>query len=96
MPGEVASNPDDASIVRAIISLAHGLRLKVIAEGVESEEQLKILKRLGCDQYQGFYRSAAIPAMEIERQVRQALRARTGEEPDTDRTQSKLFRLRET
>ena len=37
---DVASNPDDASIVRAIISLAHGLRLKVIAEGVESAEQL--------------------------------------------------------
>jgi diguanylate cyclase len=91
----VASNPDDASIVRAIISLAHGLRLKVIAEGVESEEQLNILRRLGCDQYQGFYRSAAIPAMEIERQVRQAPRARAGEEAEIDRTQSKLFRLRE-
>jgi diguanylate cyclase len=91
----LASNPDDASIVRAIISLAHGLRLKVIAEGVESEEQLNILKRLGCDQYQGFYRSAAIPAIEIEQQVRQESRARPGEEADADRTQSKLFRLRE-
>ena len=91
---DVASNPDDASIVRAIISLAHGLRLKVIAEGVESAEQLSILKHMGCDQYQGFYRSAAVPAMEIERLVRLATPGKDRAE-ETDRTQSKLFRLRE-
>ena len=89
---DVASNASDASIVRAIISLAHGLRLKVIAEGVESEEQLAILKRMGCDQYQGFYRSAAVPAATIETLSRAA--AEDGES-DIDRTQSKLFRLRE-
>ena len=93
---DVASNAGDASIVRAIISLAHGLRLKVIAEGVESEEQLGILRRMGCDQYQGFFRSAAVPAAEIERFVREDNeRAQPREEADIDRTQSKLFRLRE-
>jgi EAL domain-containing protein (putative c-di-GMP-specific phosphodiesterase class I) len=93
---DVASNAGDASIVRAIISLAHGLRLKVIAEGVESEEQLGILKRMGCDQYQGFFRSAAVPAAEIERFVREDnARLRDQGEADIDRTQSKLFRLRE-
>jgi diguanylate cyclase (GGDEF)-like protein len=95
---DVASNAGDASIVRAIISLAHGLRLKVIAEGVESEEQLGILKRMGCDQYQGFFRSAAVPAADIERFVREdngRLQAQ-GCEADIDRTHSKLFRLRET
>ena len=93
---DVASNAGDASIVRAIISLAHGLHLKVIAEGVESEEQLGILRRMGCDQYQGFYRSAAVPAAEIERFVRQdGERPKTEGEADIDRTQSKLFRLRE-
>jgi diguanylate cyclase (GGDEF)-like protein len=92
---DVATNPDDASIVRAIISLAHGLRLKVIAEGVESAEQLAILKHMGCDQYQGFYRSAAVPAMEIERLVRLASPGNGPSEAETDRTQSKLFRLRE-
>jgi len=82
--------------VRAIISLAHGLRLKVIAEGVESEEQLAILRRMGCDQYQGFYRSAAVPAADIEKFVRQdAERMMNQGEADVDRTQSKLFRLRE-
>jgi diguanylate cyclase (GGDEF)-like protein len=93
---DVASNAGDASIVRAIISLAHGLRLKVIAEGVESEEQLGILKRMGCDQYQGFFRSAAVPPAEIERFVRHDTgREKSESERDIDRTQSKLFRLRE-
>ena len=93
---DVASNSGDASIVRAIISLAHGLRLKVIAEGVESEDQLSILKRMGCDQYQGFYRSAAVPAADIEKFVRRdADHRQTAAESDIDRTQSKLFRLRE-
>jgi len=93
---DVASNADDASIVRAIISLAHGLRLKVIAEGVESEEQLGILRRMGCDQYQGFFRSAAVPAADIEKFARDDTgRVKHRGETDTDRTQSKLFRLRE-
>jgi diguanylate cyclase len=93
---DVASNAGDASIVRAIISLAHGLRLKVIAEGVESEEQLGILKRMGCDQYQGFFRSPAVPAAEIEKFARHDdMRSKAPGEPDIDRTQSKLFRLRE-
>jgi diguanylate cyclase len=93
---DVATNAGDASIVRAIISLAHGLRLKVIAEGVESEEQLGILRKMGCDQYQGFFRSAAVPAVEIEKFVREDdARLRNPVEAEIDRTQSKLFRLRE-
>jgi diguanylate cyclase len=93
---DVASNSGDASIVRAIISLAHGLRLKVIAEGVESEEQLGILRRMGCDQYQGFFRSPAVPAAEIERFARHDdERSKAPGEPEIDRTQSKLFRIRE-
>ena len=91
----MASNAGDASIVRAIISLSHGLRLKVIAEGVESEEQLGILRRMGCDQYQGFYRSAAVPAADIEKFMRDDERLKNPGEADIDRTQSKLFRLRE-
>ena len=52
--GDVTRRPEDASIVHAIISLAHSLHLKVIAEGVETPEQLALLAELGCDQYQGF------------------------------------------
>lgn len=51
---DVISDPDDATIVRAIISLAHSLRLTAIAEGVENEEQLKFLREHGCDMVQGF------------------------------------------
>jgi diguanylate cyclase (GGDEF)-like protein len=62
---DMTTNSDAASIVKAIISLAHSLRLKVVAEGVETAEQLQHLKDLGCDQFQGFYRSAAILPGEI-------------------------------
>jgi diguanylate cyclase (GGDEF)-like protein len=57
---DVVANPEDAAIVEAIISLAHSLRLKVIAEGVETEQQLEFLRSLGCDQYQGFFCSPAV------------------------------------
>jgi EAL domain-containing protein (putative c-di-GMP-specific phosphodiesterase class I) len=62
---EIMSHPDDASIVRAIVSLAHSLRLKVVAEGVEAVEQLEFLKSLGCDEYQGYYFSPAVPAQDF-------------------------------
>jgi diguanylate cyclase len=62
---DLITQPDDASIVQAIISLAHNLRLKVVAEGVETAEQLKFLRSVGCDQYQGFHFSAALPAEEF-------------------------------
>jgi diguanylate cyclase (GGDEF)-like protein len=88
---EVMSRPEDASIVRAIISLAHSLRLKVVAEGVESPEQLEFLKTLGCDQYQGFHFSPALPASQFEALVR----SKRPSEPvlaenDPGRTHSKL------
>lgn len=52
---EIASNPEDAAIVATIISMAHNLNLKTIAEGVETEEQWKILRILRCDMAQGYY-----------------------------------------
>jgi diguanylate cyclase (GGDEF)-like protein len=67
---EVAASRDDAEIVRAIVSLAHSLHLKVIAEGVETDEQLSFLRDLGCDQYQGFHCSPPVPADEFELMMR--------------------------
>jgi EAL domain-containing protein (putative c-di-GMP-specific phosphodiesterase class I) len=67
---EMDSRADDASIVQAIVSLAHGLKLKVVAEGVETLAQLDALKALGCDQYQGFHFSRALPPDEFERLIR--------------------------
>ena len=88
---EVMSRPEDASIVRAIVSLAHSLRLKVVAEGVESTEQLEFLKTLGCDQYQGFHYSKALPPTQFEALVRAKREAAVEHtESDLDRTHSKL------
>ncbi|MGQ0546477.1 MAG: EAL domain-containing protein [Betaproteobacteria bacterium] len=62
----MSESAGDASIVAAIISLAHSLRLKVVAEGVESEAQARILSELGCDQAQGYLFSPPVPAARIE------------------------------
>jgi EAL domain-containing protein (putative c-di-GMP-specific phosphodiesterase class I) len=59
---DATTDPDDAAIVLAITTLAHNLRLKVIAEGVETEEQLRFLQLLRCDEIQGFLFSKPVPA----------------------------------
>jgi diguanylate cyclase (GGDEF)-like protein len=61
----VTVNRDDASIVTAIISLARSLNLKVIAEGVETAEQLWFLHEQGCDSFQGYYLSKPVLAVEL-------------------------------
>lgn len=64
---EMTADPDTASIVMAIISMAHTLQLKTIAEGIETEEQWKFLRLLRCDMGQGFYFSKPLPAEEAEK-----------------------------
>ncbi len=63
---DLSLDTDAASIVTAIIALAHSLNLKTIAEGVETEELLKILRLLKCDMAQGNYFSPALPAKGVE------------------------------
>jgi diguanylate cyclase (GGDEF)-like protein/PAS domain S-box-containing protein len=67
---EVTSNPDDAAIVLAIINMAHSLKLRVIAEGVEKDAQLAYLRRHGCDEMQGYYFSRPLPGHEFEQIIR--------------------------
>src|SRR5256712_5853483 len=59
---DITHDPDTAAIVTAIIAMAHSLRLKVIAEGVEFTEQSAFLKKYGCDQMQGYLIKAPVPA----------------------------------
>ena len=62
---DLTTDTDDAVIVSTIISMAHSLKLKVIAEGVESAEQLAFLKQQGCDEIQGYYFSQPVSAEEF-------------------------------
>lgn len=59
---DIATDPDDAAIVSAIVALAHNLKLKVVAEGVETCEQLQFLGDHGCDVYQGYLFSRPVDA----------------------------------
>ncbi len=63
---DLTTNPDDAAITRAIIGMAHHLRLDVVAEGVETAAQMAYLRRHRCDLIQGHYFSAALPAAELD------------------------------
>jgi diguanylate cyclase len=91
---EIVSRPEDASIVRAIVSLAHSLRLKVVAEGVETPAQLEFLKTAGCDEYQGYHFSRPLPAESFERLIRESHPADVFTEDDASRTHSKLAAYR--
>lgn len=63
---DVLKEPEDASLVRAIINMAHSLGLRVIAEGVEDEAQTHFLKAEGCDFSQGYFYSRPLPATEFK------------------------------
>ncbi|MGJ7916998.1 EAL domain-containing protein [Massilia sp. LXY-6] len=68
---DLTSDPDDLAISRAVIAMAHGLRLEVIAEGVETEGQLALLAQHGCDEIQGYLFSRPVPPAECERMLRE-------------------------
>jgi diguanylate cyclase (GGDEF)-like protein/PAS domain S-box-containing protein len=66
---DLTVDPNDAAIASSIIAMAHNLKLKVIAEGVETEEQLEFLKERRCDEMQGFLFSKAVPAGTIAKML---------------------------
>jgi diguanylate cyclase (GGDEF)-like protein len=73
---DVVHSPEDAGIVDAIVAMARQLRFKVVAEGVETEEQADFLQRHGCDQIQGYLVSRPQPAEQLAEWLRGRLRVR--------------------
>jgi diguanylate cyclase (GGDEF)-like protein/PAS domain S-box-containing protein len=69
---DVNSDPEDAAITRAIISMAHSLGLKVVAEGVETEAQMNFLAASGCDEMQGYYLARPLPAQDCAKWLMQS------------------------
>ncbi len=76
---DLASETEHAAIAIAIIAMAHGLKLRVLAEGVETQPQLDILRDQGCDAIQGYFFSHPLPADRVEQLIRD-LRAKAGHE----------------
>ena len=62
---DLEEDPDDRKIVEAIIAMAHKLNIKVLAEGIETREQWKMLANFQCDFGQGYYVSKAVTADEF-------------------------------
>jgi EAL domain-containing protein (putative c-di-GMP-specific phosphodiesterase class I) len=66
---ELVTSPQSAAIVKAVIGLGHGLGLPVIAEGVETQQQVDLLRKMGCDQLQGFLMGRPQPISFYREQV---------------------------
>ena len=64
---EMTENADDAAIATTITSMGRTLNLKIIAEGVETKDQMEFLKKHNCDEIQGFYFSKPLPAEEFKK-----------------------------
>jgi len=68
---DIPHDPDDVAITQAIIAMAHSLRLKVIAEGVETQEQLDFLTEHGCHEFQGYFFRKPQPAEDFSKLIRE-------------------------
>jgi EAL domain-containing protein (putative c-di-GMP-specific phosphodiesterase class I) len=63
---DLSTEEGDRAIIRAVVNLAHSLRLQVIAEGVENQEQREFLLASECDEYQGYLCSPALPPLQLQ------------------------------
>lgn len=68
---DITVSPDDAAIAGAVIAMAHSMALKVVAEGVETLEQLEFLKSINCDEMQGYFISRPVDATQAEQLLRE-------------------------
>jgi len=76
---DAVTDPDDAAITVAIINLAHSLNLRVVAEGVETEAQLNLLRSRGCDEMQGFYFSYPLSVEQCTKTLAEDRRLKTSD-----------------
>jgi EAL domain-containing protein (putative c-di-GMP-specific phosphodiesterase class I)/FixJ family two-component response regulator/GGDEF domain-containing protein len=81
----ITSSPHDAAIVRAVVSMAHSMGMRVIAEGVESEGQLGYLRGLSCEEMQGYYFSPPLPAEDFAALLRDGRHVEIESEPKRER-----------
>jgi len=88
---DITTNPNDAAISLAIISMAHSLKLRVIAEGVESRAQLEYLRRNRCDEIQGFLFSRPLPADELGQLIEQGRSLAPADASQTEDTPQTLL-----
>ncbi|MBE9528822.1 MAG: PAS domain S-box protein [Proteobacteria bacterium] len=86
---DLNSNPDDNAIVMAVVQMAHSMDIEVLAEGVESEEQLVYLNSVGCDKLQGYFFSRPVPHDEIEALLEEASKVKLDIEPAAQRAAKK-------
>jgi EAL domain-containing protein (putative c-di-GMP-specific phosphodiesterase class I) len=68
---DIPSNADNVEITKAIIAMAHGLNVEVVAEGVETREQMEFLAKHGCNRAQGYFIDHALPAADFENRLHQ-------------------------
>ncbi len=66
---DITTDADDRTIVQTVTAMAHSMKMKVVAEGVETEEQLEFLSKTGCDEMQGFLFSEPLPADKLRELV---------------------------
>lgn len=64
---DLAVDPNDASIVRTVLAMAHGLGMEAVAEGVESAQHIDFLKKEGCKYFQGYYFSKPLSVTDFEK-----------------------------
>jgi EAL domain-containing protein (putative c-di-GMP-specific phosphodiesterase class I) len=74
----ISTDPNDAAIERIWMFLAEALRVKVVAEGVETREQLEFMRSLGCDEAQGYFISRPMPAADALAWMRAAPKSAFG------------------
>jgi EAL domain-containing protein (putative c-di-GMP-specific phosphodiesterase class I) len=79
---DIGNNDTDSELIKAIIAMAHSLKMTTIAEGVESKEQCEFLEEQQCDEMQGFYFSHPLPASRFESMLRNQDTVHSGRLPN--------------